>query len=415
VVMHSATLAINELVEARRAAGHPVLHLGFGEAGLPVLPEAADVLAGATGRNGYGPVAGSVPARAAAAGYFTRRLLPTDADQVVFAPGSKALLYALVACLPGDVVLPRPSWVSYAAQAALAGKHVIGVPAPADAGGVPDPDLLDEALRRAVAAGRRPGVLVLTLPDNPTGTVAPGDVVERVCALADRYDLAVVSDEIYADLCWRPGELTSPAALVPDRCYVTSGLSKSLALGGWRIGFARFPRGEVASRVQQAVVGLASEVWSCLPGPMHDVAAYALDDPPEVTAHVDASRRLHQRVATAVVDEFVAAGATCRRPAGAFYLYPDLAPAREALAQVGVTNGAALAATLLDRYGVGVLAGEAFGDDPAALRVRVATSLLYGRTDDERWTALRHPDPLTLPWIADALSHLRGSLADLLA
>ena len=73
--------------------------------------------------------------------------------------------------LPGDVVLPRPSWVSYAAQAALAGKRVLDVPIAADAGGVPDPDGPARGARRvARAQGHEPAILVLTLPDNPTGT-----------------------------------------------------------------------------------------------------------------------------------------------------------------------------------------------------------------------------------------------------
>ena len=88
----SATLAANERVQARIAAGRPVLHLAFGEAGLPVLPSVAEHLAAAAGANGYGPVAGSPAVRAAAAGYYERRGLPTSPDRVVLAPGGKALL-----------------------------------------------------------------------------------------------------------------------------------------------------------------------------------------------------------------------------------------------------------------------------------------------------------------------------------
>src|SRR5690606_13097088 len=259
---------VNEMIEARCAAGEPLVHLGFGEARLPVLPEIAEVLAAAAPRNRYGPVAGSPAARAAAAGYFTRRGTPTQPDQVVLAPGSKPLLYALLASLPGDVVLPRPSWVSYAAQAALAGRRVIAVPVPDGSGGVPDPDLLDAGVRRARAAGGEPGVLVLTLPDNPTGRLAGSDLVAGVCAVAERHGLAVVSDEIYRDLCYEPADHASPAALLPDRCFVTGGLSKSVALGGWRVGFARFPRGDLGERTRRRAIGVASEVWSCLAEPM---------------------------------------------------------------------------------------------------------------------------------------------------
>jgi aspartate aminotransferase len=411
----SATLAINERIEARRAAGEPVLHLGFGEARLPVPPAIAAVLAQAAPRNRYAPVTGTAEARAAAAGYFTRRGLPTGADQIVLAPGSKPLLYALIAALPGDVVLPRPSWVSYAAQAALAGRRVVWVDTPGSAGGVPDPERLDETLHAARYAGQRPGVLVLTLPDNPTGTLASGDLVTRVCAVAEQHDLAVVSDEIYRDLAYESGDITSPATLLPERTFVTAGLSKNMALGGWRIGFARFPAGSLGESTRREVVGVASEVWSSLADPMQEVAAYVLDEPPEVVAHVADSRRLHRCVTQAVQAELVAAGAECRAPGGAFYVYPDLAPLSGALARRGVTSGAELADHLLEQHGVGVLAGQAFGDDPSALRFRVATSMLHGSTDDERREALHSPDPVALPWIEGALGHLRTALRDLAA
>jgi aspartate aminotransferase len=425
VVAVSATLAINERLQARHDAGVGAgdLRLGFGEAGLPVLPEVADLLARASRANGYGPVAGSSTARRAAAGWFGRRGLPTDPDQIVLGPGSKSLLYAIVATLPGAVVLPTPSWVSYAAQAALAGKPVLRVPVPEAGGGVPDPDLLDDALHRALPGGARrggpaadePGILVLTVPDNPTGTVADPGLVEKVCAVADRHGLVVVADEIYRDLAYDPAAVASPASFVPERCFVTTGLSKSMALGGWRIGCARFPAGELGERTRARVLGLASEVWSSMARPMLDVVTYVMDEPPEVTAYVDAGRRLHQRVSRAVHAELVAAGARCRPPGAAFYLYPDLGARREALARRGVATGAELADHLLDTHGVGVLPGEAFGDDPAALRFRVATALLYGRSDGERWTALHAPDPLALPWIAGALATLRHALATTLS
>jgi aspartate aminotransferase len=412
MVLQSATLAVNERLDARRAAGEPVLHLGFGEARLPVPPEVARALADAAGRNRYGPVAGSAAARAAVAGYFSRRGVDTEPDQIVLAPGSKALLYALIAGVPGDVVLPQPCWVSYAAQAALAGKRVIRVRAPESAGGVPDPDQLAYVLA-GTNGDRSPGLMVLTLPDNPTGTLASRSLVERVGALAAEHDMLVVADEIYRDLCFDAVAFTSPVEVLPDSCVVTGGLSKSMALGGWRIGFARFPDSVLGRQVRQEVVGVASEVWSSLAEPMQAAAAYVLDEPDVVTAHVQASRDLHRRVVAAVAGELTRAGVWCPPPQGGFYVYPDFEPWRSGLADLGVTTGAALAEHLLEEYGIGVLAGEAFGDDPGALRFRAATSLLYGSDDDERWAALGSADPVSLPWIAASLAQLRAALAGL--
>jgi aspartate aminotransferase len=411
VVAPSATLAADERARAKIDADEPVVHLAFGEAGLPVLPSVRELLAEAGAENAYGPVAGSLAARTAAAGYFERRGLPTGPDQIVLAPGSKALLYALVRALPGDVVLPCPSWVSYAAQAALAGKRVWQVPI-GEAGGMPEPAALEACLEEAAAAGGRPGILVVTLPDNPTGTLAGAALTREVAAIAGAHGVFVVSDEIYRDLAFEPG-FVSPAELLPGQTFVTSGLSKSTALGGWRIGFARMPDSRAGEEARQAILGIASEIWSALAAPMQRIAAHVLAEPPEILERVERSRLLHRRVIGAAYGELVAAGASCRPPGGAFYLYPDFEPLRPQLAALGVSTADGLAELLLERFGIAVLSGVAFGDDPEGLRVRLASSLLYGRDDAERLAALASDDPAALPWIRSALDVLAGALEEL--
>ena len=126
------------------------------------------------------------------------------------------------------------------------------------------------------AAGHEPAILVLTLPDNPTGTVAPAALVEAVCDVAREHGLLVVCDEIYRDLAYEPEALLSPATLLPESAFVTNGLSKSMALGGWRIGFCRLPDGPLGADAASALSGMASEVWSSLAAPMQHAAAYVL-------------------------------------------------------------------------------------------------------------------------------------------
>ena len=115
-----------------------------------------------------------------------------------------------------------------------------------------------------------------------------------------------------------------------------------------------------------------------------------------------------------MADRFAAAGVIVPEPQAAFYLYPDFGPWREHLAaRHGVTTGAGLAAHLLERYGAGVLPASAFGEDEPALRMRVATSLLYGDDDAQRERALASANPVSLPWIAASLRRLDDVLADL--
>jgi aspartate aminotransferase len=408
----SATLAANETMDARCRRGEPVLPLAFGEAGLPAHPMLRAALARAAGFNSYGPVAGHAVLREAAARYWARRGLPTGAEQVICGPGSKALLFGLMAAVGGDVAVSRPSWVSYAAQAALSGRVAHFVPGLA---GVPDAEQLARAVSAARASGRRIRSVIVTLPDNPTGLLASPAAVRAVCAVAEAHDLLIISDEIYRDLVYDgDAPFISPAVISPERTVVTTGLSKNLALGGWRLGVARLPGGGPGRELRDRLLGIGSEIWSAPAGPVQQAAALAFSEPPELAERVALSRRLHGSVARAVARRFAAAGAAGPVPQAAFYLYPDFSPLADVLLERhGITSDESLAAVLLDTYGVGVLPGSSFGEESGRLRLRVATAMLYGGTDTERDAALNAADPCSLPWIAASLARLEEVLAGL--
>ncbi|MFB8775933.1 pyridoxal phosphate-dependent aminotransferase [Streptomyces broussonetiae] len=411
----SATLAADEAMARRRRAGEEVLSMTSGEIGLPVHPALAERLAAAVGDNAYGPVAGSKALREAAAGYWGRRGLGTDPGLVVAGPGSKPLLFALLLAVGGDVVVPVPSWVSYAAQARLAGARPVAVPILTGQGGVPAPERLREAVAGARAAGQDPRCVVVTVPDNPTGTVASPDTVRRLAAVCRDLDLVIISDEIYRDLVYdasAPAE--SPALHAPERTVVTTGLTKSLALGGWRTGVARLPDGDLGRALHSRLVSIASQIWSSPTAPVQRAAAYAFGEPPEITEHIAACRRLHETVVCAVADRFAAAGAVLAPVRATSYLYPDFEPLRERLARRhGIHHGEALARCLSERHGLGVLPASAFGESRHVLRLRAATSRLYGDADEQRRAALAASDPLELPWIRAAVDRIGTVLTGL--
>ena len=408
----SATLAANEMMAARRRRGEPVLPMAFGEAGLPVHPLLRAALAEAAGCTSYGPVAGRARLRESAAGYWTRRGLPTGPEAVVAGPGSKALLFALMAAIGGDVAVTRPSWVSYSAQASLACRTAHFVPG---SGGVPHAAKLARAVAVARAAGRPIRSVVVTLPDNPTGTQAPAAAVRALCAVAERHDLIIISDEIYSDLVHdRMTDRASPASYSAERTVVTTGVSKNLALGGWRLGVARLPDGRLGRELGARVLGIGSEIWSAPAGPVQEAAALAFSEPAPLAERIAASCRLHARVARAVAQRFAAAGAFVPTPQAAFYVYPDFTPLADVLRRRhAVTSDEGLAGLLLRQYGLGVLPGSVFGDESWRLRLRVATGMLYGESDEQREAALASADPCALPWIAASLDRLTEILADL--
>jgi len=411
----SATLAANEAMAARRRRGQPVLPLAFGEAGLPVHPALRDALAAAAANNSYGPVAGHPVLRSAAAGYWERRGLPTHPQAVVCGPGSKALLFGLLLAIGGDVAVPRPSWVSYAAQATMIGVRPHFVAAAPGEGGICDPDALAAAIAAAAAAGRRIRSAVVTLPDNPTGRLPAAATVQAFCSVAAAHELIIICDEIYRDLVHdAAAKVVSPAQVAPQRTVITTGASKSLALGGWRIGVARMPDGPLGTRLRRALLGAASEIWSAPAAPIQRAAALAFSEPAEIRERISRSRILHSAVARAMATLCADAGLLVPPPQAAFYLYPDFGPWRDYLqSRYGVSTSTGLARLLLQRYGAVTLPGTAFGDQPATLTLRLATARIYGNSAGQQEAALAAPDPLTHPPIAAALARLNEILASL--
>lgn len=374
----SPTLEINEAIARRRAAGRDIIHLGFGEASVPLHPTLRAALGAYARATSYAPVLGLPALRQAIAAYLAReRALAADPDRVAVAPGSKPLLYAIVQSLAGDVLLPVPSWVSYAPHARLAGRRVIPVATdPADHHRL-TPDALAAATARARHAGADPRILIVNTPSNPTGGMLARDDVEALAAWARRTGVTILSDEIYAELAhgWRAH--VSPAAFYPEGTIVTGGLSKGFAAGGWRLGYALFPDSPAGRQLLSAVRALASEIWSSAATPVQEAAitAFAPDD--EIHAYVRRAARLYAHATGRLHATLTRLAVPCPRPAAAFYLYPDFAPWRAPLAARGVTTSADLARLLLDEHDIATLPGAAFGEEPDVLRLRLATSLLF--------------------------------------
>ena len=202
--------------------------------------------------------------------------------------------------------------------------------------------------------------------------------------------------------------------MAPQLTVVTTGLSKNLALGGWRIGVARMPDGPLGSRLGKALLGAASEIWSSPAGPVQHAAALAFSEPPEIRERISRSRVLHATVARALADTCTRAGLLVPPPQAAFYLYPEFSPWRgHLLSRHGVSTSTGLARLLLQRYGAVTLPGTAFGDRPGNLTLRIATARIYGECADQQEAALNAADPLAHPPIATALARLTEILADL--
>ena len=337
--------------------------------------------------------------------------MPTDADQVVLAPGSKPLLAAVVACEPGDVVLPdrRGSPTPPRSTSSVAAPS--GSTCRRGSGGIPDPALLPAALARARAAGANPGSWCVTLPDNPTGLLARPDEVKELCRVAEAEDLVVVSDEIYRDVVFGSVPFVSPADLVPDRTITVTGLSKSLALGGWRVGAIRFPDTGGGARCGPAWSGSPARCGPTWPPRCSRSPSTRSTSPPTWCATATPPPACTAAVANAVHDVFARHGVL------------DVAARRRLLRlpRLRAVPRAADGTRHPGRFGPrpvaagGARAGRA---GRRGVRRRPARAALPGRHEPalrrdaaRRTEALTAPDPLQVPHVAASLDRLDAVVA----
>ncbi|WP_413804076.1 pyridoxal phosphate-dependent aminotransferase [Streptomyces iranensis] len=387
------------------------------DGGLPVLPELLDSFVAAAGHTAPGPVGGSAGLRSAACGYWSRRGLWTDPEHVVVAPGAEPLLLALLASAPGgDVLLPRPCAAWYAPLVRLVDRRAHHAPVPAECGGLPDPFALLEIVHRIRAEGGVPRVLLLSAADDPTGTVAPPELLHEVCEAAVAEGLLIVSDETWRDTVHHPQGtvLLSPAEMSRENVIVLSDLAGAFTPAGWPAAIARFPATERGAELRDRVLSLLTAVRSGLPAPIAAAAAYALDEPEPVRDRMAAAVRAHGAVAVAAYRALTAVGALARPPQAGRHLYADLDELRGVLAARGIADSVELERELVRRIGPSVAGGHRFGDPPHTLRLRLATLPLLGAAEESRLRALQTPDPLELPHVATALGAFEAAFRDLI-
>ncbi len=362
----SATLAINEQCDRLVAAGRPVYRLGLGQSPFPVpLPVVEELKANAHQKS-YLPVRGLQALRAAVADYYNRtQELAVRAEDVLVGPGSKELMFILLMVYYGDLVIPTPSWVSYAPQAHIVGRQVHWLPTTPNQW-LLTPDALDRFCRKDPT---RPRIVILNYPNNPTGCSYSAEQLQTLAEVARRYRLVLLSDEIYGELSFT-GRHLSIARFYPEGTIISGGLSKWCGAGGWRLGTFVFP--ESLGWLLEAMATVASESFTSTSAPIQYAAVRAFRGGLRIERYLWQSRRILRTLGEELRRRLQAAGLTVAPPSGGFYLFPDASPLREQLAVRNIVDSESLCQQLLEDTGVAILPGTVFGRPPEELTARIA-------------------------------------------
>jgi aspartate aminotransferase len=367
----SATLKVSSLAMELRSKGIDVLNFSVGEPDMPTADavkraghEAIDA-----DKTRYTPNPGVPELRRAVADKLRRENdLEYAPEQVLVSPGAKASLYFASMALfdaGDDVLIPSPYWVSFPEQVKLAGARPVIVPTDESSQFKVTPEILRNSVTPATRG------IILNYPSNPTGASYERAELEALASVFVERDLVVIADEIYEKLVYDGRAFTSIAAVSPEmkaRTVVVNGVSKAYCMTGWRIGYAAGPKEIITAmgRVQSHSTSNATSIsqWASIE---------ALKTDPETLAGM--VREFEGRRDEVIRALAAFPGVQCSSPAGAFYVFPNVAAVlgRSARGRT-IATAEDMAVYLLEEARVAVVPGEAFGA-PGNIRISYAASI----------------------------------------
>ena len=382
-IKKSPTLLINEKVKTMWQQGEDILHAAFGESRFPVHHDLSKALDNGISNRSYLSSLGTDRLRTKIADYYTKKLnKEISYDQVIVGVGSKSLLYSIIKAIDGDLLLPKPSWVSYSSIATICNKGITRFDLDKDNGYKLNIESLNNAYSSAKKNGANPSMMVLNSPNNPVGNSFSKSDIELAANWAQENDITVLSDEIYGLITFKGNDHHTPLSYYPDKTIVFSGLSKHLSLGGWRLGISILPRNSYGEQLISKFESIAGSIWSCVPAPFQIVGETAFSNNESIENYINVCANIHKIRTLFIYDHFQDLGIDCPRPTGGFYIYASFKKWSNQLSKKGIISCTSLSEYLLDRHKIATLPGSAFGDDPENLCLRISSSYLDMETDE---------------------------------
>ena len=347
--------------KALERQGKDVVHLEIGEPDFDTpahIKEAAKRALDANATH-YGPSAGLPELREAIAKHTAEtRGVPVSPEQVVVTPGAKPIMFFTIVALVNrgdEVIYPNPGFPIYESVINFVGGVPVPIPLREQSDFGFDLDLFERRL------SPKTKLIIINSPENPTGGVLDRAQIERIARLATERNIPVMTDEIYRQFLY-DGDFVSFYAQpgMYQRSILLDGFSKSYAMTGWRLGYGVMPV-DLAEHVTRLMVNSNSCTASFVQ--LAGVAALQGDHEPVRTMVAEFKRR--RDIVVDGLNELP--GVTCKRPRGAFYVFPNITGTKRTSAEV--------ADRLLQEAGVAVLSGAAFGaHGEGYLRISYANS-----------------------------------------
>ncbi len=302
---------------------HPECSFGFygfafGQSPFPVPKIVQDALIQNADKGSYAAVPGIPELREKISDYNRNYFgLDVDASNVYVGPGTKELIYNLLEVLHGTVILPTPTWLGYLPQIRLQEKNYHMLPVSKNKKINPL-----EIKHLALRLHDRQKILILNNPNNPTGLVYSRLELEEIADICREQDIIVISDEIYAITTYDMNKFVSMGKIYPEGTFVTNGLSKSHAAGGYRLGYVIFPQN--SDNLQKHFEKILATEFTSTSSPIQYAAIAGFEKSKELDEYFEVTRKIHSIMGEYTYNALNEIdGVKTTKPEATFYLLAD--------------------------------------------------------------------------------------------
>ncbi len=341
----SSTLVINEKCKKLISKGKKVYQFGFGQSPFPVPEKIVTALRNNAHRKEYLPIQGLDKLRDSISKNLKKKTgINYPKENIVITPGSKEAMLLMHVAFNGEIILSAPSWVSYEPQAIIGRNKVHWIQTSRENNWFPTAKQLEKKIK---SIKKKNLILIINSPNNPSGTICKN--LKELAVVAKKYDLIVLSDEIYTDLTFC-NKYESISQYYPEKTFISGGLSKWCGAGGWRVGFFAVPN--QLSELLENIKTLASESYSTVNSPAQFAAVEAYSG--DFSEYKTNTLNILRSVGYYVYNNLKSNKVLINPPQGAFYLMPEFPNQK-------YKSSTELCEKILDETGVAMLPASDFG------------------------------------------------------
>ena len=352
----SSTLLINETSRKLEEQGKKIYKFGFGQSPFKVPEDVVEELKNNSHQNKYLPMQGLLELRNAVAKYTSKKKnFDYKSENVIIGPGSKELMFLLHIIFDGEIILPAPSWVSYAPQAILGRNKIQILQTKRENNWFPTAAEIEKVILKDK---NKNYLLFLNSPNNPSGQICEN--LGEISEIANKYNLIILSDEIYSELTFEDS-FKSISNFCPEKTIISTGLSKWCGAGGWRLGYFLIP--DNLLDIKNMINVLASETFSAVSAPIQYAAIKAYEN--DHSNYINKSKNILSAVGNYVYENLKSNKILINKPQGGFYLMPEFLNKK-------FKSSSEMCDSILNDTGVALLPGSDFGFDETKMLARLS-------------------------------------------